>query len=177
MFRNQAKRLEKKLEERRRRKAERERSEEERWQIFQRECQHFNVKVEAGSQKSSQKQQIIPPDRYHITIPSDAHNRDEHNAYNHSGTGVKSDATISKSVDKNTGNPPSKKDSVEPGVSLRYGPADESGSSGSISKPTVNGDTNAKRKARSSIGASKNYREASSESEDDRPLVRQQRYS
>ena len=84
---------------------------------------------------------------------------------------AKSNETIPKSVDRAVGTKSSSKNQVKPGISHRYGPVSEMNGDGQNKKPTVNGDSNAKRKSRSSVGDSKNYKEASSESESDRPLV------
>ena len=84
---------------------------------------------------------------------------------------AKSKETIPKSVDRAVGTKSNSKSQVKPGISHRYGPVSEMNGDGQSKKPTVNGDSNAKRKSRSSVGDSKNYKEASSESESDKPLV------
>jgi DNA topoisomerase-1 len=57
---------------------------------------------------------------------------------------------------------------VEPGISIRMGPVDDSMD---VDAPETNGNANGKRKARSSITNGKSYKDASSSEEDDKPLV------
>jgi hypothetical protein len=61
-------------------------------------------------------------------------------------------------------------DHVEPGISIRMGPVDAEDKM-DVDVPETNGNTNGKRKARSSITNSKSYKDASSSEEDDKPLV------
>lgn len=56
-----------------------------------------------------------------------------------------------------------------PGISIRYGPVDEM----DVDEPVANGNPNGKRKARSSVGNGKSYKEASEEDDEEgKPLVR-----
>ena len=58
---------------------------------------------------------------------------------------------------------------VEPGISIRMGPIDDSKMD--VDAPETNGNANGKRKARTSVGNSKSYKDASSSEDDDKPLV------
>jgi hypothetical protein len=62
-------------------------------------------------------------------------------------------------------------DHVEPGISIRMGPVDAEDKM-DVDAPETNGNTNGKRKARSSITNGKSYKDVSSSEEDDKPLVR-----
>lgn len=56
-----------------------------------------------------------------------------------------------------------------PGISIRNGPVDEM----DIDEPVVKGNANGKRKARSSVGNGKSYKEASEEDDEEgKPMVR-----
>ena len=56
-----------------------------------------------------------------------------------------------------------------PGISIRNGPIDEM----DIDEPVADANSNGKRKARSSTGKGKSYKEASEEDdEEDKPIVR-----
>jgi DNA topoisomerase-1 len=58
---------------------------------------------------------------------------------------------------------------VEPGISIRMGPVEDM----DVDSPAVgNGHLNGKRKSRGSTTNGKTYKEASSSSDDDKPLVR-----
>lgn len=86
-----------------------------------------------------------------------------------SGHPLKSKDIISESVDKtmDKANPPAVHGA--PGISIRNGPVDEM----DIDGPAVNGNANGKRKARSSMGNRKSYKEASEEDDEEgKPLVR-----
>jgi DNA topoisomerase-1 len=61
-------------------------------------------------------------------------------------------------------------DHVEPGISIRMGPVDAEDKM-DVDAPETNGNSNGKRKARSSITNGKSYKDASSSEEDDKPLV------
>ena len=80
---------------------------------------------------------------------------------------MKSDDRISKGVDKAMDQQTPSDGHVEPGVSIRMGPVEPM----DVDPPAS---TNGKRKARNSLNANKTYREASSSSEDEKPLVRAQ---
>lgn len=89
------------------------------------------------------------------------------------GATRKSDAIVSKSLDKavDKANPASK--NAAPGISIRNGPMVEMEIDEPVINGTdVNGNASGKRKARNSIGQRKSYKEASDE-EDEKPLVRQ----
>ena len=89
-----------------------------------------------------------------------------------SGRPPKSEDIISASVDKamDKANPPAPHEA--PGISIRNGPVDEM----EIDEPVVNGNAHGKRKARSSMGKGRSYKEASEEDDDEgKPLVRQWR--
>ena len=86
-----------------------------------------------------------------------------------SGHPPKSKGIITEGVDKkmDKANPPAAH--AAPGISIRNGPVDEM----EIDGPVLNGNANGKRKARSSMGNVKSYKEASGEDgEDGKPLVR-----
>lgn len=84
------------------------------------------------------------------------------------GKPAKSAEKIPKSVDKAMKSSNSHPNKIEPGISVRYGPVDEMDVDGAVEGSAV---ANGKRKSRSSIGNAKSYKEPSSESEDDMPLV------
>jgi DNA topoisomerase I len=85
------------------------------------------------------------------------------------GNAPKSAERVSKSLDKPSSRTKGSKDNVQPGISLRFGPVDDMDVDDN--GPQTNGLANGKRKSRASVGTSKTYKEASSESEDDKPLV------
>lgn len=58
---------------------------------------------------------------------------------------------------------------VEPGISIRMGPVQDDKMD--VDAPETNGNTNGKRKARTSVANSKTYKDASSSEDDDKPLV------
>lgn len=85
-----------------------------------------------------------------------------------SGRPLKSEGIISESVDKamDKANPPAPYAAA--GISIRNGPVDEM----DIDEPVMNGNAHGKRKARSSMGKGKSYKEASDEDDDEgKPLV------
>ena len=85
-----------------------------------------------------------------------------------SGTGIapRSNPTISKSLDKVLDKQtPSSAKRVDPGISIRNGPADEM----DVDSPTINGTGASKRKSRTSVNH-KSMKEPSSD-EDDEPIV------
>lgn len=59
---------------------------------------------------------------------------------------------------------------VEPGISIRMGPIDDSKMD--VDAPETNGNVNGKRKARTSAANGKSYEDASNSEDDDKPLVR-----
>lgn len=59
---------------------------------------------------------------------------------------------------------------VEPGISIRMGPIDDSKMD--VDAPETNGNANGKRKARTSVANGKSYKDASNSEDDDKPLVR-----
>jgi DNA topoisomerase I len=62
---------------------------------------------------------------------------------------------------------------LNPGLSVRMGPVDDMDVDSPAEKANgANGQANGKRKARTSTGTTKSYKEASSSEEDDKPLVR-----
>ena len=83
------------------------------------------------------------------------------------GKPMKSAEKIPKSVDRAMKTSNSNSDKVEPGISVRYGPVDEM----DVDEPE-RGASNGKRKSRASVGNSRSYKELTSDSEDDMPLVR-----
>lgn len=58
--------------------------------------------------------------------------------------------------------------SVQPGISIRNGPMEEM----DVDEPATNGNVTGKRKARQSLSNGHTYKEASSDEEDNKPLVR-----
>ncbi|KAL6715797.1 DNA topoisomerase 1 [Lecanora helva] len=90
------------------------------------------------------------------------------------GNAPKSKDIIPKSLDKamDKANPPATNGA--PGISIRNGPMDEM----EVDEPEVNGHTNNKRKARTSAGKGKSYREESDEDdEEDKPISKKRRVS
>lgn len=82
---------------------------------------------------------------------------------------MKSEAYISKSIDKAMDKGDPSNGHVDPGVSIRMGPVEEM----DVDTPAQpNGHTNGKRKSRGSTTNGKSYKEASGSSDDDKPLVR-----
>lgn len=76
---------------------------------------------------------------------------------------------ISKSADRSSGNTPATNGATQPGISIRYGPADDNDLE--MRDADVNGSSQSKRKSRSSAGKI-SYAEPESSEEDDKPLVR-----
>ena len=122
-------------------------------------------------QNPLEKKKLLQENRAKANLTPASCKKPVFSAYNRAGKAVKSKDTIPKSVDRAMGNSGSKNSQVKPGISRRYGPVDEMNGDDPSNKPTINGDSNAKRKSRSSAGNSKNYKEASSESEEERPQV------
>ncbi|KAF2806047.1 DNA topoisomerase 1 [Mytilinidion resinicola] len=88
--------------------------------------------------------------------------------------GVKSEAYISKNIDRAMDKEDPSNGHVEPGVSIRMGPVEEM----DVDTPALpNGHTNGKRKSRGSTTNGKTYKEASSSSDDDKPLSKRRRTS
>ena len=81
---------------------------------------------------------------------------------------MRSKETIPKSVDKALDKSNPSGNHVQPGISIRNGPIDEMDIDEET--PKTNGVTG-KRKSRSSIGNKKSYKEVTSDSDEDRPLV------
>ena len=88
----------------------------------------------------------------------------------YAGNAPKSKDTIPKSLDRSMDKANPSGDHAEPGISIRHGPVEEMEVDPPAVAPKTNGAVNGKRKGRQSI--SKNYKEASSDSEDNKPLVR-----
>ena len=147
-------------------KARQDKEREERRQQELEEEKRENARRVAEFYKERRERQI----RARAKILFESNKFSSFSAHNQSGKGPKSMEKIPKSVDKAVGQS-SKNDQVKPGISVRYGPVDDIKKGGPATNGAVNG-VAAKRKSRSSIGNSKSYKEASSESEDDRPLVR-----
>lgn len=80
---------------------------------------------------------------------------------------------ISKSVDRSSGATPATNGATQPGISVRYGPADDKDIE--MQDADVNGTSQSKRKSRSSVGKV-SYAEQESSEEDDKPLVRRLPY-
>ena len=125
-----------------------------------------------AEENKSPPKQDLGDTRNETRVPPVSDKRSAFGTHNDIGKTAKSMDTIPKSVDKAMGKPSAKNDHVKPGISVRYGPVDDMDVDGPATNGASNGTLNAKRKSRSSIGNSKSYKEASSESEDDRPLVR-----
>jgi DNA topoisomerase-1 len=81
---------------------------------------------------------------------------------------VKSNERIAKDGDQKMDDAAPSNGHVDPGISIRMGPVDDSMD---VDAPETNGNANGKRKARSSITNGKSYKDASSSEEDDKPLV------
>ncbi|EMD63044.1 hypothetical protein COCSADRAFT_336991 [Bipolaris sorokiniana ND90Pr] len=64
---------------------------------------------------------------------------------------------------------------VEPGISIRMGPIDDSKMD--VDAPETNGNANGKRKARTSVANGKSYKDASNSEDDDKPLSKRRRTS
>ena len=79
---------------------------------------------------------------------------------------VKSDDRVSHQVDRAMDKQTPSNGHVEPGLSIRMGPVEDM----EVDAPVTNGNTNGKRKARSSL--TNTYKEASNSEDDDKPLVR-----
>ncbi|EOA86378.1 uncharacterized protein SETTUDRAFT_28391 [Exserohilum turcica Et28A] len=88
---------------------------------------------------------------------------------------AKSSAKITKEEDRKMNAEIPSNGHVEPGISIRMGPIDESKMD--VDAPETNGNTNGKRKARTSVANSKSYKDASSSEDDDKPLSKRRRTS
>ncbi|KAL6168328.1 DNA topoisomerase 1 [Exserohilum turcicum] len=86
---------------------------------------------------------------------------------------AKSSAKITKEEDRKMNAEIPSNGHVEPGISIRMGPIDESKMD--VDAPETNGNTNGKRKARTSVANSKSYKDASSSEDDDKPLQSKRR--
>ncbi len=81
-------------------------------------------------------------------------------------------ARIPKSLDKSMDKAYPSGDVVQPGISLRNGPVEEMDVDQPPTKGTQsNGAANGKRKGRQTLSNGKSYKEATSDEEDDKPLV------
>ncbi|KAI9879702.1 MAG: DNA topoisomerase 1 [Pleopsidium flavum] len=85
--------------------------------------------------------------------------------------------TVPKSLDKAMDRANPSGDTVQPGISLRNGPLEET----DLDEPTkgvqTNGNNTGKRKARQNLTNGNTYKEASSDEEDDKPLSKRRRTS
>ena len=84
---------------------------------------------------------------------------------------MKSKETIPKSLDKALDRSNPSGNHAQPGISIRNGPMQEMDIDEEV--PKTNG-VAGKRKSRSSIGNQKSYKEETSDTDEDKPLVRTQ---
>ncbi|EUC32378.1 hypothetical protein COCCADRAFT_98911 [Bipolaris zeicola 26-R-13] len=88
---------------------------------------------------------------------------------------VKSSERITDEEDKRMNAEAPSNGHVEPGISIRMGPIDDSKMD--VDAPETNGNVNGKRKARTSAANGKSYKDASNSEDDDKPLSKRRRTS